>query len=194
MGSCILLIGSVTSGEEGRSDVSIVHHSFREITRCISGLIRPDVNAPITALEDAVIACIRANTPLFFGCDVGKSSSTPLGIMDTDLFDLQSAYGFTYSLNKADRLRMGETQMTHAMVISAVHLDASGRPLKYKVENSWSDAAGEKGWFMMTSEWFREHVFQVVVPRGLAEKRWVEVLDKGGAVRLDAWDPMGSLA
>lgn len=114
--------------------------------------------------------------------------------MDTNLYDIKSAYGFTYNMSKADRLRMGETAMTHAMVITAVHLDDKGRPLKYKVENSWSDAAGEKGWFMMTSEWFKENVFQVVVPRSVAEKKWVEVLDKGDAIKLDAWDPMGSLA
>ena len=51
--------------------------------------------------------------------------------------------------------------MTHAMVITAVHLDDNGRPLKYKVENSWNDTVGEKGWFMMTAEWFREYVYQV---------------------------------
>lgn len=114
--------------------------------------------------------------------------------MDTGLYDLKAAYGFSYNMSKADRLRMGETQMTHAMVITAVHLDDKGRPLKYKVENSWSDTAGEKGWFMMTADWFKENVFQVVTPRSLAEKKWVEVLDKGEMIGLDAWDPMGSLA
>lgn len=89
---------------------------------------------------------------------------------------------------------MGETAMTHAMVITAVHLDEDGRPVRYRVENSWSDSAGDKGWFLMTAGWFREHVFQVVVPRSVADKKWTRVLDGGEAVVLDAWDPMGSLA
>lgn len=153
-----------------------------------------DVNAPIEVLEDAVISGIKSNTPLFFGCDVGKQSSTPLGIMDTNLFNLQAAYGFSLNMSKADRLRTGETAMTHAMVITAVHLDNKGRPLKYKVENSWSDTAGEKGWFMMTNTWFKENVFQVVIPRCCTEKKWLDVLDKGEPIVLDSWDPMGTLA
>lgn len=47
--------------------------------------------------------------------------------------------------------------MTHAMVISGVYLDPqSGKPLRYKVENSWGDNSGEKGFYVMTDRWFDE--------------------------------------
>ncbi|WWD08229.1 hypothetical protein V865_006340 [Kwoniella europaea PYCC6329] len=141
----------------------------------------------------AVISGIRANTPLFFGCDVGKASNTPEGVMDCQVYDLKAAYGFILGMNKAQRLETGESSMTHAMVITAVHLDESGRPLRYKVENSWSESAGEKGWFMMTAEWFREYVFQVVVPKSIVDKKWSDVLKKG-PVMLKPWDPMISFA
>jgi len=152
------------------------------------------VNAPITVLEDAVIAGLKANTPIFFGCDVGKSSERVHGVMDTDLYNLKAAYGFELKMTKAQRLEMGESSMTHAMVITAVHLDTKGRPVRYKVENSWSDASGEKGWFMMTAPWFAEYVYQVVVPRKIADPKYTAILDAGNPVVLKAWDPMGALA
>ena len=144
-------------------------------------------------MEDAVIAGIRANTPLFFGCDSGKYSERTKGIWDTEMYNYKLAFGYDLNMDKAQRLRTGESSMTHAMVITAVHLDGKGRPVRYKIENSWSDAAGEAGWFMMTADWFREFVYQVVVPRSITDKRWTKVLDDGHPTVLKPWDPMVSI-
>lgn len=45
---------------------------------------------------------------------------------------------------------------------------------------------------MMTASWFREHVYQVVVPRSVADKKWCKILDGGDAKVLKPWDPMVS--
>jgi len=67
----------------------------------------------------------------------------------------KNAFDISLSLSKADRLRTRESAMTHAMVISGVHLDLeSGKPLRYKVENSWGENSGAKGFFVMTDRWF----------------------------------------
>ncbi|CCO29753.1 bleomycin hydrolase [Rhizoctonia solani AG-1 IB] len=80
------------------------------------------------------------------------------------------------------------------MVISGVHLDKQGNPVRYRIENSWGDVNGDKGYYVMTDRWFDEYVFQVVVPRQLASRDLVKVLDGGNPVVLPAWDPMGALA
>lgn len=98
--------------------------------------------------------------------------------------------------------------MTHAMVITAVHIDKAGRAVKYKVENSWGKDAGEQGWFMATADWFNEYafrfrdwkhtdsrvryVYQIVIPKSLALAKYVKVLEKGEPVVLKPWDPMVS--
>jgi len=113
--------------------------------------------------------------------------------MDTALYDLEAAYGFKYGMDKAERLRVGESAATHAMVITAVHVGEDGRPVRYKVENSWSKDSGEDGWFMMSADWFREWVYQVVVPRSVVDKKWSKVLEQE-PTWLEPWDPMGALA
>jgi len=152
------------------------------------------VNTTSQRLKESVVKSIKAGQPIFFGCDVGKSSFNSTGIMDTELFDLENAFNITLGLNKADRLRTGESAMTHAMVITAVHLDAKGNPVRYRVQNSWGESAGEKGYFVMSDAWFDEYVFQVVISRQLAPAEFVKILDAGNPLVLPPWDPLGALA
>ncbi|CAG8682173.1 4156_t:CDS:10, partial [Acaulospora colombiana] len=137
------------------------------------------VNTTSENMKAAVVKCIRGGLPVFFGCDVGQSSQSSLGIMDTGIYDYERAFGIKL-----------ESSMTHAMVITAVHLDGDGKPVRFKVENSWGENVGDKGFFVMTSKWFDEFVYQVVTPRHLAEKEFTDVLDNGEAHVLPAWDPM----
>jgi bleomycin hydrolase len=152
------------------------------------------VNTEIENMKAMVVKMIKAGQPVFFGCDVGKFSDRDAGIMDTALFEYENAFDIKLGLSKADRLQICESAMTHAMVISGVHLDTAGQPVRYKVENSWGETAGNEGYFVMTDAWFDEFVYQVVVPKALAPKDLVAVFESGEKIVLPAWDPMGALA
>ncbi|KAI9676471.1 MAG: hypothetical protein M1817_000628 [Caeruleum heppii] len=80
------------------------------------------VNVDMATIKRASIAMLRRGLPLFFGCDVGKSSSASAGIMDPTLYDYRLAFNTAVDMTKAERLRTGDSAMTHAMVITAVHL------------------------------------------------------------------------
>ncbi|KAI5951907.1 hypothetical protein KGF54_004982 [Candida jiufengensis] len=85
--------------------------------------------------------------------------------------------------------------MTHAMVITAVHLDPiTNKPIRWKIENSWGEQSGKKGWFMMTDEWFSEFVFQIVTNRKYVSKKTFDVWKGKQFNTLPYYDPMGSLA
>jgi len=152
------------------------------------------VNTEIDNLKAVVVKLIKAGQPVFFGCDVGKFSDRDAGIMDTALFDYENAFDVKLGLTKAERLQICDSAMTHAMVISGVHLDPAGKPVRYKVENSWGETAGKDGYFVMTDAWFDEYVYQVVVPKALAPKDLVAVYESAETVVLPPWDPMGALA
>lgn len=151
------------------------------------------VNVEMPILKKATVAMLKAGHPVFFGCDVGKFSDTQLGIMDADLTDLALGFNVSLGMNKAERLASGETSMTHAMVITAVHLDEHDEPVRWRVENSWGEAAGEKGWFVMTDRWMDEYTFQVVVDSNFVSSEVRSILRQTPKV-LPRWDPMGVLA
>lgn len=120
--------------------------------------------------------------------------SNSLGILDDKLVDYENTFGTKLGMNKAERLQTEDSKMTHAMVIVGVHLDLSGKPVRYRIENSWSDEYGTKGYFFCTAEWFRQYAYQIVVPKTFASPELVNVFESEDAVELPPWDPMGALA
>ncbi|KAK7756634.1 bleomycin hydrolase [Diatrype stigma] len=164
------------------------------------------VNVGMAALKAACAAMLAAGLPVFFGSDVGKFSSSASGVMDLDLVDYRLGFNVDLvgGMTKAQRLRVGESAMTHAMVLTAVHVEEEAaveggggrgrkRTVRWRVQNSWGEGAGDKGWFVMSDRWMDEFVYQAVVdPRFLS--REVRDVLKQDPIVLPLWDPMGSLA
>lgn len=121
------------------------------------------VNVDMDTMKAACIAMLKAELPIFFGSDVGKFSDSKSGIMDPGLIDYELGFDIRLGLTKAQRLKTGESAMTHAMVLTAVHLDGDGKPVRWRVQNSWGEGAGTKGWFVMSDKWMDEFVYQAVV-------------------------------
>ena len=130
--------------------------------------------------------------PVWFGCDVGQQMSLDLGLWDAALYDYGSIYDHEFAMGKADRLVYRDSLMTHAMLFTGVDV-IDGAPRRWRVENSWGDEKGVKGYWTMNDSWFDEYVFEIAVPRRLLPPELAERLDDDPIV-LPAWDPMGSLA
>ncbi|KAF2830888.1 bleomycin hydrolase [Ophiobolus disseminans] len=150
------------------------------------------VNVDMKTIKDACIAMLKRGIPIFFGSDVGKYSDSTKGIMDTALYDYELGFNIKLGMSKAERLQTGESQMTHAMVLTAVHLD-DGKPVRWRVENSWSDRVGDKGYFVMSDAWMDEFVYQAVVDPSVVSSTVKKVLEQKPKM-LELWDPMGALA
>lgn len=150
------------------------------------------VNVSMSVMKEACIAMLRAGLPIFFGSDVGKYSNSASGIMDTALIDYELGFNVRLGMSKAQRLMTGESLMTHAMVLTAVHVEEN-RSVRWRVQNSWGKSAGDEGWFVMSDAWMDEFCYQAVVEPAYVSKEVRDVL-KGHAIVLPRWDPMGSLA
>jgi bleomycin hydrolase len=150
------------------------------------------VNVPMDVLKTACIKMLQAGLPIFFGSDVGKYSNSTSGIMDTSLIDYELGFNVRLGMSKAQRLMVGESAMTHAMVLTAVHIE-NGKSVRWRVQNSWGEAAGSDGWFVMSDKWMDEFVYQAVVEPKFVSKEIRDILDTKPKV-LPLWDPMGALA
>ncbi|KAK4959568.1 bleomycin hydrolase [Elasticomyces elasticus] len=151
------------------------------------------VNVDMGTMKQAVVEMLKKGFPVFFGSDVGKYSDGQKGIMDTDLVDYELGFNVTLGMSKAQRLMTGESAMTHAMVLTAVHLDDDQKPVRWRVENSWSASRGTEGYFVASDKWMDEFCYQAVVDPCVVSTEVRDVLKQKPKV-LNLWDPMGALA
>ncbi|MEM6460101.1 MAG: C1 family peptidase [Planctomycetota bacterium] len=153
------------------------------------------VNVEMDLLKEATRrSIVERGEPVWMGCDVGKMMQRQLGVWDAELFDYAGVYGADWSLSKADRLTFHQTLMTHAMLFTGVDLADDGvTPRRWRVENSWGEDNGVKGFYTMNDSWFEPYMFEVAVHRALLPEAVVAARDEPPIV-LPPWDPMGSLA
>jgi bleomycin hydrolase len=150
------------------------------------------LNVEIDVLKDIAQRTLLDGEPVWFGCDVGKMLRRDTGIWDAQLFDYAGVYDTAFTLNKADRLMYCQTQMTHAMLFTGVDI-VDGTPRRWRVENSWGEENGQKGFYLMNDSWFDEYLFEIAARKSYLPASLRAALEEEPIV-LPAWDPMGSLA
>jgi len=166
-------------------------------------------NQPIELLLQLTRDSIVANESVWFGCEVSKRCRVissrrngfkhgyvaKQGFLDLTAHDYELVFGCDVQtgMDKAHRLIYGDSLMTHAMVFTGCHEEEGVGVVKLRVENSWGEDRGEKGYLMMTSDWFKEFVFEIVVDKSIVPAEVLSVADMEPTI-LPAWDPLGALA
>ncbi|MGO3380708.1 MAG: C1 family peptidase, partial [Loigolactobacillus coryniformis] len=150
------------------------------------------LNLDIDTFKQLAIKQLQAGESVWFGSDVGQASDRQIGIMDTAIYNKDDLFNVGLSMTKAQRLDYGESLMTHAMVITGVDL-VDDKPTKWKVENSWGDKVGEKGYFVMSDAWLDQYVYQIVINKQYLPADLLAATKEDPKV-LAPWDPMGALA
>ena len=158
----------------------------------VEGQIIKYLNVDVKKLKKSAIQSIKNNEAVWFGCDVGKRFSREQGVLDMGIYDYENVFQTDFKMNKQTRLEYGDSEMTHAMLLTGVDIKKRNST-KWKIENSWGTKSGNNGYMMMTEEWFDEYTYEIVVDKKYISKRILKHLDME-PIALAPWDPMGALA
>ena len=151
------------------------------------------LNVEMDRLKEMAIAQMQAGETVWFGSDVGQSSNRKAGVMAEEMHDFTASMDIRLTQDKAGRLDYSESLMTHAMVLTGVDLDENGKAKKWKVENSWGEKVGNKGYFVASDAWMDEYTYQIVVRKEFLTAAELAAYEEEPIV-LAPWDPMGALA
>ena len=151
------------------------------------------VNTPVEQIREITASILTSGRAVWFGADCGQQSDRASGLFVDGLYDFDNLFGVDFSTSKEQRVNTGESAMNHAMLFTGVDIDEEGNARRFRVENSWGEEPGEKGFFTMDAAWFDANVFEVAVHvDDLPEDLRAVITEE--PLHLPAWDPMGALA
>lgn len=146
------------------------------------------LNVPMAYLTTASIAQLKDGEAVWFGNDVLRQMDRKTGYLSTNLYKLNDLFGVNLDMDKADRLRTGVGEVSHAMTLVGVDED-QGDIRQWKVENSWGEKSGSKGYFVMSNEWFNDYVYEVVVHKKYLTEEQRKIAE-GPITDLPLWDSL----
>ncbi len=147
-----------------------------------------NLNLTLEEMEELTVKQLRDGEPVWFGCDSGAWGDRDKGVWDPDSLDFSGLMGgVDFTMSKGDRLEYHDSFATHAMIFVGVNFDENGTPDRWKIENSWGEDAGRKGYFVCSEKYFREFVYEVIVrKKHLTDAQ--RALLEGEPKRIQPWE------
>lgn len=157
----------------------------------VGGIPNRYLNLSMNELKRMAIAQLKDGEPVWYGCDVLQEWNNPAGILDLNVYDWNRSFGIKLGNDKTKRFEFGESLPTHAMLICGVDLDRNN-PTKWKIQNSWGDQPGHKGYFIMGDKWMDQYTYEIVVNKKYLTDDEMEAYGKDPIV-LPYWNAMNPI-
>ena len=147
-----------------------------------------NLNLTLEEMEALTVKQLRDGEPVWFGCDAGAYGDRDKGVWDPDSVNWSGLMGgVDFEMSKGDRLEYHDSFATHAMIFVGVNFDENGTPDRWKIENSWGEDVGKKGYFVCSEAYFREYVYEVIVRKKHLTDAQRALLEQP-PVRIQPWE------
>lgn len=167
-------------------------YTIEHLGNVVGGKKINHLNLTMDRIKELILNVLKDGEPVWFGSDVAFYGNRIQGVWDDNSYDYESAFSINFNFGKAAMLDYHQSAMNHAMLITGATID-NQKPIKWKIENSWGDDRGEKGYFIASDSWINIFLYQVVI-----NKKYLNQAEKDALtvepISLPLWDPFGTLA
>jgi bleomycin hydrolase len=146
------------------------------------------INLEMRKLKTYTLKSLLDNEPVWFAADTKWQMEREVGIMREGIYDYESLFGVNLTMSKSERILYRVSTPNHAMAFVAVDT-VDEQPTKWRVENSWGEEKGDKGYWTMYNNWFDNYVYTVIVHKKYLTGEDIAILQTKPEV-LPAWDPI----
>lgn len=153
------------------------------------------LNVEPEVLDAAAVASLKAGVPCEMSCDVMQQFPRGIedfpGVLALDAMDYEGLFDVDLQMGRADMYDLRESSLTHAMTFQGVELGEDGRPVAWRVENSWGKDACKDGFLVVSADWFHLYGGEVAVRREFVPEDVLRMWDELPADEVEPWSGMG---
>ena len=141
------------------------------------------LNIPSKKFRNLIIKQLKNEEPVYFYC------STTSKRIEGVWTDLLKRYGDVFDidlyLDRNSILKTNGITDCHCMLITGVNV-VDDKTDRWKIENSWGNKYGNKGYYVATDDWIDTYVHRIVINKRFLEKKHLEIL-KQNKIKMEKW-------
>ena len=141
------------------------------------------LNIPSKEFRNLIIKQLKNEEPVYFYC------STTSKRIEGVWTDLLKRYGDVFDidlyLDRNSILKTNGITDCHCMLITGVNV-VDDKTDRWKIENSWGNKYGNKGYYVATDDWIDTYVHRIVINKIFLEKKHLEIL-KQNKIKMEKW-------
>ncbi|MFR5904488.1 MAG: C1 family peptidase [Bacilli bacterium] len=141
------------------------------------------LNIPSKGFRNLIIKQLKNEEPVYFYC------STTSKRIEGVWTDLLKRYGDVFDidlyLDRNSILKTNGITDCHCMLITGVNV-VDDKTDRWKIENSWGNKYGNKGYYVATDDWIDTYVHRIVINKRFLEKKHLEIL-KQNKIKMEKW-------
>lgn len=150
----------------------------------------PWLNVELAKIKPLILQQLRdKESVVIYIVSERDATAAHQGVMDLQSYNFANLFDVNFEISRRNRKRSHEDMEDHAVLV--VGADAPhGVARWYKVENSWGDKLGNKGFWAMSSAWADEYMTCAVIRRDLLPDEIAKTLEQK-PIEIDPWDDYG---
>lgn len=141
------------------------------------------LNIPPEEFRNLIIKQLKNEELVYFYC------STTSKRIEGVWTDLLKRYGDVFDidlyLNRNSILKTNGITDCHCMLITGVNV-VDDKTDRWKIENSWGNKYGNKGYYVATDDWIDTYVHRIVINKRFLEKKHLEILEQD-KIKMEKW-------
>lgn len=142
-------------------------YRYRSIGQGMVGKHILYLNLPFDQIRSVVVSELESKRAVVFSANVlpynlMNNKDDKQGVMSTRLYDWSNLLDIDTDITKEGSVKSMEGLANHEMLIVGLQKQ-NDKPAWWKVENSWGNEAGAKGFFAMDDDWFERYTESIAI-------------------------------